>query len=551
MDSQLRLEYLRADALGLSGLFGTALAGQLKLPGLELARQLEDIKPPRDRFSTGERARLARCLEARISTFEPPVAVLDSVRSIETAGASFVVCGQQPGAFGGPLLCLWKALQTVRIARALSVSWQQPVVPLYWNHADDHDVAEVHHGYFVNPNLDLQKITLAGLSSGRQPLSSIVFDDERQCLPAIRELLRQLFGYLPRIDEALELCMPQSGETFATASTRFLLQLFGHLGLVVLEPDWIREDLSHHLAALVGNDPRGALAAGEEALSKAGHEVPVPHAQAALLFRVDAAGRAALRLGGEGFAYDEEPGSRTVAELAAEVVQEPGSWSAGALLRPLVQDLALPVAAHVGGPRELACHAQLAGTRVHLGLPSPAFVPRVSVTLIDAENENSLLHARAPLAEVFEARGAFGDLSTTQGGSEGAEALRTLGAEVRQRLLDQRQARVAIDGTLSGSLKHTASKVSAAIEKLAGKVARAEANHLGHGRRHLRRINHSLVPRGLAQESVLNAMPFIAAYGTAWLDEVLEALDPFGVEHSAIYLGPLDGESGSGNLATP
>ena len=67
----------------------------------------------------------------------------------------------------------------------------------------------------------------------------------------------------------------------------------------------------------------------------------------------------------------------------------------------------------------------------------------------------------------------------------------------------------------------------------------------------LRIAGPGIVQRGTTNLANSLLMRFIAAYGTAWLDEVLEALDPFGVEHSAIYLGPLDGESVSGNLATP
>ena len=39
--------------------------------------------------------------------------------------------------------------------------------------------------------------------------------------------------------------------------------------------------------------------------------------------------------------------------------REPRAWSPGALLRPLVQDALLPTAAYVGGPAEIAYHAQI------------------------------------------------------------------------------------------------------------------------------------------------------------------------------------------------
>lgn len=531
-----RLAHLPADVLGLSQLSRRALSGQLELSGLPIARRLIDIPRPRERFVPDERAHLARWLEARLSEYAPPVAVLDAVRSLETPGACFVVAGQQPGLFCAPLLTLWKALQAVALARELARAWSVPVVPLFWNHADDHDVAEVHHGNFVNPNFDLQKVVLSGLSSGRQPLSRIELDDERHGLSAIRALLRQIYGYLPDIDKAIELFVPRTGETFATAFTRVLIELCGHLGLVVLEPDWLREDLSHHLAALVGGPLLQALEAGATQLRQAGLEPPMDPARAALVYHVDAAGRSPLRPGGEGFAYDDEPGSRTGSELAAEIVQEPEAWSAGALLRPLVQDLALPVAAYVGGPGELSYHAQLAGAREALEVPTPAFVPRVSVTLVDAENARSLDKLGADVAAVLRARGSYEGPAQSVPRTEHGRAVLDFAEETRRALLDLRPEIAALDPALSGLVKRTAEKVHDSLAKLGGKVARYEANTQGKGRRHVRRLNQWLCPRGEAQERVLGPLFFVAGYGKSWIDELAQELDPFSSEHLAFFL---------------
>ncbi len=533
----IRIEHLRADLFGLSELSRQALSGQLQLPGLIVARKFEQLSPPKDRLLPDERAHLARWLEARVSEFSPPVAVLDAVRTLQQPAACFVVTGQQPGLFASPLLTLWKALQCVRLAHELQARWGAPVIPLFWNHADDHDIAEVHHGHFVNPNFDLQKVTPASLSSGRLPLSRIEFDDARHGLPAMRGALQQIYGYMPKIEEALELFMPRQGETFATAFTRILFDLLGDQGLVVLEPDWIREDLSHHLASLVGGELPAALQRGEHELRALGHEPAMDSSSAALLYHVDAGGRAALRIGGDGYAYDEEPGSRTGAELAAEIVQEPAAWSAGALLRPLVQDLALPVAAYVGGPGELAYHAQLGATRVALGLPQTPFVPRLSCTLIDGHCEVSLAKLNATPADVLAATGHFDGAARTEEVACHGEAMRALGKQTRSSMLAIRAELSASESALAGHVKRTAGKVDDLIAKLADKLIRAEANSSGRGHRHLRRVNNTLCPLGQAQERILGPLPFVAAYGLDWIRELGAELDPFASEHHAVFLG--------------
>ena len=53
------------------------------------------------------------------------------------------------------------------------------------------------------------------------------------------------------------------------------------------------------------------------------------------------------------------------------------------LLRPLAQDHLLPTAAYVGGPAEIAYHAQIGPSYAHFGIPRPPLLPRPGVTLVE------------------------------------------------------------------------------------------------------------------------------------------------------------------------
>ena len=51
-----------------------------------------------------------------------------------------VVTGQQPGLMGGPLFTFHKAATAIRLCREINEVASGPrVVPLFWNHSDDHD----------------------------------------------------------------------------------------------------------------------------------------------------------------------------------------------------------------------------------------------------------------------------------------------------------------------------------------------------------------------------------------------------------------------------
>ena len=269
----LSLSYLPATVFPLGALARAALAGRPsppELPGMCVPDALGSVPFYEERLEREDRAELSQTLERELALLGPHVAVLESARALAEPGAACVLAGQQPGFLGGPLYNLYKALSVVRLARDLAQAWERPVVPVFWNHADDHDIAEVHSIHVVNANLDLRKVSLPGMSSGKRPFSDLVLDEETHRLGPIAELLRQVLPEGERLERALARFLPRHGESLARAFTRAYVDLCGHLGLIVLEPAWIRNALSRALARLVGLDPRHALAEGARLLAAAG-----------------------------------------------------------------------------------------------------------------------------------------------------------------------------------------------------------------------------------------------------------------------------------------
>lgn len=536
----LEFQYLPADVFGLQPWSARTLAERPApphLPGILVPESLASFPRPPDAHEPESRAELAATLERELARHQPHVAVLESVRAIKERGACFVIAGQQPGLLGGPLYNIYKALHAIALARALSRAWETSVIPLFWNHADDHDLAEVHHLWIQNPNLDLRKVSLAGVSSGRTPLSELAFSAEHHKLGALAELLRQNLWEGPEQAPALELFMPRDGETFAGAFTRILLTLFGHQGLVVLEPQWIRARTSGVLAQLVTLDLEGALASGAKIVRQQGREPAIVPEEAALVFRTVAKKRLALRLADGEFRYDGESGARNAAELAAEIVAAPQEWSPGALLRPLVQDLALPVAAYVGGWGELAYHAQLPPLRALAGAPTTPFVPRLSATLVDRQARESLAKLGLDVRALLTARGRIEDpLESTGETPAVVTRLRAVARNAAQELVALREDVAALDRGLASHVKRTADIFEEQVGKLAEKLARVQQNSAGSGRRHQRRLANGLFPNDTPQERVRGALEFVARAGNGWIDELLLGIDPLPTEHLVVYL---------------
>ncbi len=539
--TRISLQHLPADVFGLPDWARVALAHRPQpktLAGVTLPATIDDV-PRLDAatFDDDDRKEIAALLEANLAPFEPHVKVVESVRALRHPEAAIVFAGQQPGFLGGPLYNIYKALHAIRLARALSEAWGTPVVPAFWNHADDHDIGEVHHLWLRDSNLDLRKVGLAGVSSGRAPLYEVRYDAEENRLGATLELLEQ---NLWRSDEragAIELFMPRDGETFSGSFSRVMLELFGAHGLVVVEPQWIRPRMSRSLASIVTCDVRESLRAGSERLRELGREPAIDPETAAIVFHLADGKRNALRFADGGFSYDGEAGSRTPTELAAEIVQAPFDWSPGALLRPLVQDHALPTVAYVGGWGELAYHTQLVPLRERANVARTAFVPRLSATIVEPSTRASLEKVGTDVRGVLAARGKVEDeASSAPVDSKIAARLRAIAEDARAALLAARPELVAVDKGLGQQLKKVASQVTGLVDRLAERAERSEQNASGTSRRHVRRIATDLYPRDKPQERVIGMLELVSRYGRAWIDALGDEIEPLPTEHLVVQL---------------
>ncbi len=512
-----------------------AIAGA-RVPGIGVAGRADELGPPADRLDSDERSLLAETLEARLAEFEPPVAVLDSVRKLSRPESSLVLVDAAPGYLASPLAALWGALHAVRLARSLESAWERPVSPLLWVRADEREPS-VAEARLVNEGLEVERLLLPGLDGELQPPARVPLDRGRDRVGSTGERLRQALGRHPRAGEAIDLLLPRPGETLAAAFERAFLHLLGHLGLIVLDPDWLREDCSRALARVVSGEPAAALLEGLGELAAAGFEPGIDLAEEELVLHHSEAGARPLRLGGEGFRYEGEPGSRTPAELAAEIVQAPGEWSAGDLLRPLVQELALPVSARIASWSQLARLATLGPLRSACGCGGAPVVPRFSATLIAPEVRGSLERTGLSLEDVLAARGGLvGPEAGAPGTHPTIARLAELAGSTQRELLELRRELAEIDGGLGASLRRASSQIREHLDKLHEKARRVLANRAGTGRRHLRRLQSDLHPGGRLQESALGPLPFLARFGPEMVDALLEVVPAVPGGHAAIDL---------------
>ncbi len=517
----LELQHLSADLLGLPDFSKRLLSSQAALFGVHVPRKASEFEPLEDPLDRDERAALTSRLSKAILPFSPHVAVLDSLRALEQPNSLIVLASTRPAPFGSTLSALYATLHAVALAKTLSRTWNRAVVPMLWIDTDTACVDEQPGTWLRSNDHVMQHFRLPAVA-----------DDEKT--QAVRASIAHLLGSSEHIYEALDALSPRHGECAGTAHARTTLNLLGSTGILVCLPDWIRTDVSHFLAQIVSADPARLLQEGCNELQSQGFSTEEHAIDPVLVHRVEGNTSQPLHCGGDGFRYEHEPGSRTNVELAAEIVQDPAGFVSGEALLPLIQDLALPLAARIVNRDALAGEAAINRMRAALDVGQTPVLPRLSCTLVDSFTRTSLAKLDLEVRDVCASERPLERAAPSEPLEIALEQFRALSRETTSSL--QRIARPLweLDPMLRPVSKRSATKIRRTLEELCAKAEHVLANHGGKFQRHQRLVNSVLRPHGQPQEDVDNLLYWTAHFGFDWTLELLEELDPFAWEHLVV-----------------
>jgi uncharacterized protein YllA (UPF0747 family) len=196
----------------------------------------------------------------------------------------------------------------------------------------------------------------------------------------------------------------------------------------------------------------------------------------------------------------------------------------------------LPTAAYVGGPAELAYHAQIGPSYARFGVPRPVLVPRPSLTLVEPAQARALeaeglspanLEAD-PEAQVARwAREAYPDV-------EAAFARATEALDGGLIALEEALGRV--DPTLKAAADAARGRARHQIDSLHEKATRALKKRDQTRADRLRRTRDALFPGGSFQERGLGFVGLLARHGLALVPLVDDRMDVFAKGHQLVHL---------------
>jgi uncharacterized protein YllA (UPF0747 family) len=226
----------------------------------------------------------------------------------------------------------------------------------------------------------------------------------------------------------------------------------------------------------------------------------------------------------------------TKQEAVAQLREDPSAWSPGVLLRPLAEDFLLPTLAYMGGPAEIAYHAQIGPSYAHFGIPRPVVLPRPSLTLVEPQQWRALESEGLSLPDLEGELESLLNRRAREANPRIDAAFERVRRSAEEGMADLTRAIAEVDPTLGGASDATLGRLLHQIDGLREKATRALKKRDQTRADRLRRTRDALFPGGAPQERGLGLVGLLARHGLAVAGEVGQRIDPFAPAHQVISL---------------
>jgi bacillithiol synthase len=488
----------------------------------------------RIQYPVKRRQQIAQILERQNRSFGASEKTLENILAFRE-GAFAVVTGQQVGLFGGPAFSIYKALSAIRLAadgKKLGIN----CVPIFWLATEDHDLEEVNKTRIPAPDSVLETISSTARGAEDAPVCTISFG------PEITELTTRIENLLGQSETSswLRECY-RPGETLGTAFAKFFARVFGDFGVILLdgsdpELDQIAAPL-YREAIERSPEINRVLVDRDKQLEAAGYHQQVRiNSTSTPLFLIRDGSRLPVHALSDGkfLIVNQELPRRELLELADS---SPHSFSANVLLRPVIEDYLLPTLAYVGGAAEIAYFAQVAAVYQLLLARATPIVPRFSATLIEPKLQGLLDRYRLTFSDLFHGSDRLREIIGAHLlGPNLQNSFAQAKAAVERSLAAVREALAQVDKTLVESAQNAESKMLYQLTNLESRAARAELRQSAVTDRHARHLSNALYPDKNLQEREFAGIYFLAKYGSALLDQLLNLINPDCVDHQLVTL---------------
>ncbi len=469
-------------------------------------------------FSKDKRSLLTEVLSDQYKGIDCSEFTQNNIRNLGNTDTFTIVTGHQICLFTGPLYFIYKIASTIQLCKQMNERYSdKKFVPVYWMATEDHDFEEINHfNYFKD------KVVWDNNQTGMVGSFNLAEIGE------LNTQIENLFSGLPQGEKLIQLFKTcyNASNTLAEATRKLVNNLFGKYGLVVIDAADTR--LKRQASSWMKHELENSFA--EKAFQKQLAKWPKDYKVQAKpreinLFYVNKDIRGRIVQSENGYKVLNSDYTFSKEGIFEELASFPERFSPNVILRPLYQETILPNVAYIGGGGEIAYWMLLKEIFEEMEVDFPILVVRDSVLILD--NGASARQEKLGLSD----EDLFADPHKVlkEHATELLDGKIDLEKE-RLNILSQydliKEKVAVVDKNLQQSVQTDINKFLKGFEQLKGKIIRAEKRKNQDLETQLVNFKDRLFPNGNLQERHQNFSIFYQKWGDAFIDGLIEELDP-------------------------
>ncbi len=478
-----------------------------------------------------DRELLVSVLNELYEPFGQSEAVRKNIALLKKESSFTVTTAHQPCLMTGPLYFIVKIADTIRLSEELKKRYpDNDFIPVYWMGSEDHDFEEINHLFVHRQRIEWSKNASGPV--GRLKLRGI---------DAVIDELAGILGDSSRAHEWVQILKRhyRSDHTLAEATFGLVNELFASYGLLIMTGD--RKDLKERFIPVMEREllerkSRGEVEKKVRMMEENGYKAQARPREVNLFYFNDGIrerieyqpGEESYKVLNTHLYFDRET-------MISELHKCPNHFSPNVILRPVYQELILPNLAYVGGAGEISYWLELEGVFELYQVNFPMLLVRNSVMIIEHNVQKKMDQLHLELRQVFEEEEQL-IRSLVMQQSDGRITLEEEKTEIGKAMERVRNLALRVDPTLERSVEGEMQKMLKALDKLEGKILRAEKKKHEILIRQIQTLKERLLPGGKLHERLDNIAEYYAKYGPSFLEEMQAALQPIEKQLIALKL---------------
>jgi bacillithiol synthase len=442
--------------------------------------------------------------------------VKQNIESLLSTDTFTITTAHQNNLFTGPLYFIYKILHTIRLAEYLRSSLPScHFVPVYYMGTEDADFDELNHIYLGGEKLAWDTKQTGAV--GRMKI-------DKQLVKLI-DLIEGQLSVQPHGKEIVSLLKKSytEGTDIQTATFRFVNELMGEYGLIVLLPD--NAALKKQMIKLFEDDLMNQTASAivektVEQLQKAGYKAQA-NPREINLFYLENNLRERIEKKDDVWRVINTEKKFTKQELVNELEQHPERFSPNVILRGLYQEMILPNLVFIGGGGEIAYWLQLKDLFNHYKIPFPVLLLRNSFLVTEKKWSEKINKLGFRIEDFFlPVQDILNKLVLRE--SKNEVKLNGSLSTVEQLYEEFKKQAAAVDTTLTQHVDALKLKTVQRLQELEKKMLRAEKRKFSDQQRQIQAIKDHLFPKDGLQERVENISDYYAKWGKDFIDKLYQ-----------------------------